>query len=186
MSYALDQAQTALRCALRGDWPSSGYSPHELHPELSSYGTVYACSQLVGRSEADVDLALQAVTELVIVVRELQNQLANTRQLRRDTQEDVEALQEERRELLRDLRGDLDINLDEDDDNMTVVNAIQRALFVRRPIYHHRSTTFREHLPDPWESYDADERSAIEHEPPSRWTLLRRPWPARDDAEGAP
>lgn len=41
-------------------------------------------------------------------------------------------------------------------------------------------------LPDPFEpsEYDLIERDAIEHEPPSRWTLLRRPWPA--DTEASP
>jgi hypothetical protein len=42
-----------------------------------------------------------------------------------------------------------------------------------------RSTTFAPHQPDPWDQdQDPAERDAIEHEPVSRWTLLRRPWPA--------
>lgn len=179
--HAAIEAQRALLFLTRGECISAsrhtGRDTFATHTELAGC----YCRRLAHEAPA-LDVALHAIVELCDTVHEMQHQTeddqADIESLRRDVNRayDIrDQVEDERAELLRALRDDIGLDIDEDDDNRRVVAAVftelQRAQrsFVPAP------------APDPWDdTYDAAGRDAIEREPVSIWTLLRKGWPLAD------
>jgi hypothetical protein len=173
-THTIGEAQRVLWCALQGDWPGRDPGaglydcPHELHGPLATYGDTYACSQIIAQDQPPLDVVLQAVTELVNIIRAMQEDREKWEEAREDARAEAH---EDGREIgyAEGFRGGRSQGIRE---GREAVRREQVSVFGR-------STTFAPHQPDPWDQdQDPAERDAIEHEPVSRWTLLRRPWPA--------